>query len=333
MAHKYTNISDLSVLIVGLGSIGSRHYSNLRALGLTKLGILRTSNTKPHTPLDLANIPVYDDYAKALANNYDAVLICNPTSMHLKYALTAARNRCNVFIEKPLSNNMNQVYDIEQLVDKFNLKVGLGYQMKFHPNLLDIKTWISEKRIGKLVNVTVNAGEYLPLWHPWENHETSYAARKELGGGVALTQIHDIDYLTWIFGDLELLYAYGGNSGILGTDVEDYVTATLKTDTNTTVHLHLDYLQNPPARTMKIVGQYGTIDWDYYQNIANLTISGKIEQISNVEASWERNTMFLDEIKDFLYAIINDNEPTSNIPNTLSGLKTTLAIMEYINSN
>ena len=84
---------------------------------------------------------------------------------------------------------------------------------------------------------------------------------------------------------------------------------------------------------MKIVGQYGTIDWDYYQNIANLTISGKIEQISNVEASWERNTMFLDEIKDFLYAIINDNEPTSNIPNTLSGLKTTLAIMEYINSN
>ena len=68
MAHKYTNISDLSVLIVGLGSIGSRHYSNLRALGLTKLGILRTSNTKPHTPLDLANIPVYDDYAKALAN-------------------------------------------------------------------------------------------------------------------------------------------------------------------------------------------------------------------------------------------------------------------------
>ena len=83
---------------------------------------------------------------------------------------------------------------------------------------------------------------------------------------------------------------------------------------------------------MKIVGEHGNIEWDYYQNIAKLTISGEIEEISKVESAWERNTMFEDELKDFLNAITNDEEPLSNIHNSLQGLETTLTIKNYIDS-
>lgn len=332
MGNNIKSIQELSVLIVGFGSIGSRHYDNLRMLGLTKLGIMRTSNLKPHSQLEHSDTLLYQDYEKALEYSYDVVLICNPTSLHMEYALQAAKHKSHVFIEKPLSNNLNHIPEILALIDKHNLKIGIGYQMRFHPNLIDIKKWLNKQSIGDIIYVNVNAGEYLPLWHPWENHETSYASRRELGGGVALTQIHDVDYLTWMFGKLDLMHAHGGNSGVLNTNVEDYISATLKTCGNAIVHVHLDYLQNPPNRTMRIIGQNGSIEWDYYQNTAKLTISGKIEEISKVDPAWERNTMFVEEITDFLYAVTNNNEPKANIHNSLQGLETTLSITKYITS-
>ncbi|MAS81239.1 MAG: hypothetical protein CMF45_00965 [Legionellales bacterium] len=331
MINNLKNITNLKILIVGLGSIGYRHYQNLRKLGITQLGIVRTTS-KTYPELDLSEISIYNDFDIALEDHYDVVFICNPTSMHMDYALKAIEHNSHVFIEKPLSNSLNSLSKLLNLINEKEVKVALGYQMRFHPNLLDIKKWISDKSIGEIIHINVNAGEYLPLWHPWEDHKDSYAAKRELGGGVALTQIHDIDYLTWIFGDLELIYAQGGNSPSLGTNVEDYVSATLKTLNNAIIHIHIDYLQNPPSRTMKIVGEHGNIEWDYYQNIAKLTISGEIEEISKVESAWERNTMFEDELKDFLNAITNDEEPLSNIHNSLQGLETTLTIKNYIDS-
>ncbi len=322
---------NLKILIVGLGSIGSRHYKNLHKLGVTQIGVVRTTN-KPHSELDLSKITIYNDYDMALQDNYDVVFICNPTSMHMEYALKAIEHNSHVFIEKPLSNNLKSLPRLLRLINEKNVKVGLGYQMRFHPNLLDIRKWISNQNIGQIIHVSVNAGEYLPLWHPWEDHKDSYAAKRELGGGVALTQIHDIDYLTWIFGRLELIYAQGGNIPSLGTDVEDYISATLKTSNNAIIHIHIDYLQNPPSRTMKIIGEHGNIKWDYYQNIAKLTISGEIKEISKVEDTWERNIMFEEELKDFLYAVTNNKEPLSNIHNNLQGLETTLSIKNYIDS-
>tara|TARA_B100000029_G_scaffold19139_1_gene19163 strand:+ start:6962 stop:7960 length:999 start_codon:yes stop_codon:yes gene_type:complete len=329
MGNKLKPMTELSALVVGLGSIGTRHYQNLKSLGLTKLGVLRTVN-KSIPPVDLNGTRIYQNYQSALKDRYDAVFICNPTSLHMNYALQAIKQMSNVFIEKPLSNSMESISEMLRLIDKHNLKVGLGYQMRFHPNLLDIKKWVSCQRIGDIIHINVNSGEYLPLWHPWEDHTNSYASRKELGGGVGLTQIHDIDYLTWIFGKLELIYAYGGNSNRLGTNVEDYISATLRTCDDATIHIHLDYLQNPPSRTMKIIGQDGNIEWNYYQNVAKLTISGEIEEISQVEPTWERNTMFIEEVKDFLYAITNDGQPCSTVQNSLQGLETTLSMTKYI---
>ena len=332
MENNVKSISELSALIVGFGSIGSRHYNNLRTLGITKIGIMRTSTLKPPFPTGHSNTILYNNYDMALNDQYDLVFICNPTSMHMDYTLKAIEHNSHVFIEKPISNDLTSIPELLRLIDEKKVTVAVGYQIRFHPNLLDIKKWISTQSIGEILHVNVNSGEYLPLWHPWEDHRNSYASRKELGGGVALTQIHDIDYLTWIFGDLELIYAHGGNSPSLGTNVEDYVSATLKTCDDAIIHIHIDYLQNPPSRTMKIIGEHGNIEWDYYQNIAKLTISGEIEEISRVEDSWERNTMFVDELENFLDAIINNKEPINDIHNSLQGLETTVSIKKYIDS-
>ena len=54
-------------------------------------------------------------------------------------------------------------------------------------------------------------GEYLPFYHPGEDYSERYAIRRDLGGGVLRTQVHDINYLQWIFGNCDVLVARGGH--------------------------------------------------------------------------------------------------------------------------
>ena len=64
--------------------------------------------------------------------------------------------------------------------------------------------------LGKIIFSHVENGSYLPDWHPDENYSKSYAARNDLGGGVVLTCIHEIDYLYWIFGNVSEVFSISG---------------------------------------------------------------------------------------------------------------------------
>ena len=90
------------ILIAGLGSIGTRHLSNLMQLGVEDIMLLRTKNE----PAERApHLPVFTDLQSALQHHPDAVIISNPTSYHLDVALTVAKAGFNFFVEKPLSHS------------------------------------------------------------------------------------------------------------------------------------------------------------------------------------------------------------------------------------
>ena len=86
----------------------------------------------------------------------------------------------------------------------------MGNQFRFHPCIKKIHQLVKQKKIGKIISVQVENGSYLPDWHPYEDHAISYASKKKLGGGVVLTQIHDIDYLYWIFGNPKSVFSVTG---------------------------------------------------------------------------------------------------------------------------
>src|SRR5512141_493283 len=92
-------------LIAGLGSIGRRHMRNLVALGEKDIVLLRSHrSTMPEE--DLAGYPVETDLAEALRTHKpDAVIVANPTALHLDVAIPAARAGCAVLLEKPISNS------------------------------------------------------------------------------------------------------------------------------------------------------------------------------------------------------------------------------------
>ncbi len=136
---------------------------------------------------DKYNIKVFDDIELALNEKPDAVFICNPSSFHISIALKAAQVGCNLFIEKPLSHNFDKVQELINIVENQNIKAIVGFQMRFHPCLLRLRSLIQEKSVGRIITVRVEVGEYMPGWHTYEDYRQLYASQEELGGGVILT--------------------------------------------------------------------------------------------------------------------------------------------------
>ena len=138
--------------------------------------------------------------------------------------------------------------------------------MRFHHGIKLMKSLIDKNEIGSILSVTVENGSFMPDWHPWENYQISYASQKKLGGGVVLTQIHEIDYLYWFFGKVDDVYSFTEKLTDLQIDVEDYSVSLLKFKNKIIEELHLDYFQKPSVRSCKIIGTKGQITWNWENN-------------------------------------------------------------------
>ena len=204
----------------------------------------------------------------------------------------------------------------------------VGYQLRFHPCYKLLKKLISEGVIGKLLSVHAEVGEYLPDWHKYEDYRQMYASRKDLGGGVVLSQIHEIDYLYDLFGMPDRVAALGGHLSELEIDVEDNVDVLLEMSFKgkcLPVSLHMDYIQRPPSRGCKIIGELGKIAMDLAGLKVIVEVPGKEKEIHDF-SRLERNQLFIDEIDHFFNCITIRQQPVAAIKDGLNSLKIALAI-------
>ena len=265
-------------LICGLGSIGRRHVQNLLHLGQNDLILYRThKGLMPDEEFNMFKVET--ELEKALDHKPDAAIISNPTALHLNVAIPAVKNGCHVLIEKPISHSMQRIKDLVEVVEKTSRKVLVGFQFRFHPSLKYIKKVIEDDVIGKPLYAHAHWGEYLPVWHPWEDYRRGYSARNDLGGGVVLTLCHPIDYLVWLLGDVLSVQANVGKSSNLEIEVEDHAEAILHFDNGVVGSLHINYFQQPKQQILKIIGTKGTIDWDNEDGTVRVIHSGESDSM------------------------------------------------------
>lgn len=315
----------MKILFAGLGSIGQRHLRNLRGLfgDGVQISAFRARRRSPVLNPDMtvrADAELESTYGvrsfatleAALAEKPDAVFVTNPNSLHMPVALAAARQGCHLFIEKPLAHTLDGVDQLMALTEKQRLKVFVAYQFRFHPALQKIKTILEQRRLGRLVGAHIVNGEYLPAWHPYEDYRETHPARRALGGGCLNIQTHELDYALWFFGMPQSVYAVGGQLSDLEVDVEDSVSVLLRCADEgrpLPVHVHLDYLQRPPQRLCEIYGDAGKIRFDYYANVLEYSETATGQTEVHRFDSFERNQMFVDELKHFFACLRGHAEP------------------------
>jgi predicted dehydrogenase len=236
-------------------------------------------------------------------------------------------------IEKPVSHSLDGIERLQEAVRRGGGQVLVGFQFRFHPGLQKIKQLISSPltaSIGRPLSVRAHWGEYMPGWHPWEDYRQSYSARLDLGGGVILSLCHPLDYLRWLLGEVEALWAFTGRLGDLELDVEDTAEIGLRFSDGILGSVHLDYNQRPSAHTLEIVGTQGTIRWDNSDGAVHVDqFPVGANDVSHLQfpapTGFERNDMFLAEMRHFLALARGDEDPACCLEDGIHALYLCLA--------
>lgn len=313
----------MKFLICGMGSIGLRHVRNLKLLGFHDIVIFSSGKSvMPGAKKEVENCNIYSSLDDALSEKPDVCMITNPTSMHIDVALKAANSNCHLYIEKPISHSLEKLDILKKVVDKKGLITFVTYQFRFHPHIILLKAILNDVDgfYGKPLYVTTEWSEYLPDWHPWEDYRQSYSARKDLGGGVLLTQIHPVNYLHYIFGNIHKLQINKVATRTLNIDVDDLADLLISFENGMGGHVHVDFLQKPRVHTMKVLTTKGRFEWDYHKNLL-IFIDREGKEKTFLNEGFERNDMFLAMLRDFIDCVNRRQKTKFNLDEAIAELE------------
>ena len=252
----------------------------------------------------------------------DCAFICSPSSFHVKQAIWCIKNNIPVFVEKPVATNFRDLNKINFLIKKKpNLPNVVGYQLRFNPLINYLKRNIFiKKKLGQIYNCEIFHGEHVADFHSYENYQESYASKKSLGGGVILTQIHELDYLNYLFEDYSLVNKKYFTKKIskLKIDVEDNYIAIFnflsKKKQNVIAKVTCSYMQIPRKRDIFVSCEKGSVYVDLVKQ--KITILYKNKKFTKI-FKFKRNNMFQEEIKYFFKLLKNKQSNSRKLPSIL----------------
>ena len=292
----------MKTLIIGGGSIGRRHLRNLQSLGYRDITVLKRKNdTKFEKDNDVKVVSSYDQAAKY---KFDAVFVCTPTSLHNEGLRFAVSQGAHIFMEKPLIHDRQGLLEAGRIIDGHKKIFFIGFMLRFHPLVRKIKGIIDEGSLGKAFSARLSFGSFLPYWHPWEDYKTSYAARKDLGGGVINTITHELDLIQYFFGNPDNVYCVSSNFNYLDINVEEQAEAIFTYD-DKVVSLHLDYLQKDYDRNIQILFKEGRVNWNWHRNTIGILRHRNEPRVIDSKG-FDVNNLYLYEVKNFISLLMEN---------------------------
>lgn len=324
------------ILLVGLGSIGQRHLRLLRdILPGARIGVLR------HRAV--SKVPQFADFVfstmeEALDFAPQIAVISNPASCHIGSAIPLAQAGVHLLIEKPLAVSVAGVVNLLEECKRNNVILAVGYNLRFSPSLQKFKSLIDEDIIGRIWSVRSEAGQYLPSWRPESDYRVSVSAQSLLGGGVLLELSHELDYLGWIFGNVDWVQATLSHQSELEIDVEDtahilmgFTPAEMGAQLIATVDL--DFIRQDTVRACTVIGEFGSLTWN--------GIEGSVKLWKVNAQGWQelyrhqptRDQMYIDELEDFLSSVESNTQPKVAGYDGLKVLQIVDAVRYSSNSN
>jgi len=249
---------------------------------------LKSTSTPENSNGCFDNIEDVHSFAPQLA------VIANPATFHTDVALKLTEQGVHLLIEKPIAASQESIQLLLDLSRKNNTVLLVGYNLRFLSSLQEFRSALHLQTIGKVLSVRCEIGQFLPSWRPNTDYRQGVSARSKLGGGVLLELSHEIDYLRWIFGEVEWVTAILSQQSDLDIDVEDTAhlifgfTDKIEDKIQLIASVNLDFIRHDITRLCTAIGDIGSLRWD--------GIAGTIEQFDLESKTWVE--VFRDEEKD-----------------------------------
>jgi predicted dehydrogenase len=312
----------LKVGVIGFGSIGKRHCENLMRLGITNITLYREKGKG--NGKDLKEVYCFDEF---LLGNFDFVVLSNPTAYHFTFLEKLIPLQINLFVEKPIAASNHEYKKLRALFKDYKAIGMTAYNLRFHPCVKKVKEILDNKTLGNTFSGRFFVGQYLPDWHPESDYKTSYSSSAELGGGVVLDLIHEIDLAQYLCGNAKKdFHSIVGKVSDLKIETEDLAEIHYRSTNNSIVSIHLDYLVKGYSRYFEMVCEKGRIYCDLFKNEIQL-IADRNEIIDSYSFSgYNRNDMYLSMMEYFVKNIEENTIPVPSLKDGLTSLKLALMI-------
>lgn len=290
----------MKIVVVGYGSIGRRHIGNLAKIGIdAKVYCFRRSNS---SIVEFPYVVILTKVEQVRVLNPDVILVCNPSHLHLDWIELAVDLKSHIFVEKPMVTTVKDLNRAKYYSNSFNDRVFfIGFMLRYHMGILELKNHLISGKIGSPYHARLEFGGYLPSW-PYEDYKQSYAARKEMGGGVIFTISHELDIAQHLFGYDAELTVIKSSTNLLDITGEEMAELVLNYK-DKQVSIHLDFLQRDYHRTIRIVGDKGSLIWDWNEGTVTLKRLGEKAETVFEETDFDVNQLYLDELRDFFNLI------------------------------
>jgi predicted dehydrogenase len=300
------NLIELGVDVIGVDPDPARRAAVERALPVSTASCLEHALDDPAT----------------------FAVIAAPTSLHAELAQEAADRGLALLIEKPLAHSWAGVPELISTIAERGLASLVACNLRFHPTLRRCRELLLDGAIGEPLAARIEFGYYLPAWHPTEDYRRNYSARSELGGGIVLDAIHELDYASWLLGEVREVACYARRVSSLNIETEDLAAILLDLG-HVIVEIHLDYLQRAYSRTCQLIGSEGTIRWDYGTGEMRwYSAATESWHVEGLPPGWEPNLMYVAEMQHFVDCVAGLQTPALDAAGGAAVLRVAMAALQ-----
>ncbi|UVC06829.1 Gfo/Idh/MocA family oxidoreductase [Rhizobium sp. TH2] len=203
-------IKTVKVAVIGAGFMGSMHASIFSSDPRAELVAVVDRDTARGQALVESigkDLRVYASHEELLAaETLDLVSICTPDHLHLEPALAIAAKGVNLFIEKPIASTIEDGRRIVEACKAANVKLGVGYLLRFDPRYYKARELIEAGKIGKPIHLYAR------------RNSARTEGPKRYAGTLPLAMhvtVHDVDMVLWMLKGQTPVTAYAQQTDIL----------------------------------------------------------------------------------------------------------------------
>jgi predicted dehydrogenase len=253
----------IGIAIIGAGYIGNIHARVIQE-HIDEASVVAVFDSIPDKGRMLAEdigAEAFDNVSALLrSDDIDIVAVCSPTASHQAYVTRAAERGKHVFCEKPLAQSLDEADRMIEAVRRNGVRAMCGHVLRFWPVYVRAREIIDSGELGNPLHAYCERLLSLPDWQ-----EGGWHLRQKDGRAAAFdVQIHDLDYLNWIFGSPLKLQA----NGLFDADRGGWMHMNTRVDYEGG---RTGYVQAgwgfpagyPFTMTIRVLCEKGTVEWSF----------------------------------------------------------------------
>lgn len=336
---KSNNLILVSIMdnIIKIGIIGIGGYGEKLAKALSKVknaAISACFHPDPEKAKIFAatvNCRPYNKLESMLVDSdIQAVVIATPNHLHYEEIKLAIKYKKHIFVEKPITNSLEEAKEIINECEKDNLILMVGHNFRRGNAIRKMKAALHEGKIGNFVSAEMNlshSGGMKLTSERWRFYED-----KCPGGSLMMLGIHAADTSNYLFGQA-LGVAARIKRQYSPAKVPDTALLLLELENGGVAYICSNY-NIPATNFIKIYGTNGVLEYDYYAKALILRGMDNLGKTPPPEViSYEDNDTIFEEMEEFVNCMQNNSQPETGGKEAYEALAIVSAALESQKNN